>query len=186
MSNYQSQMAAEVEKIADQGDVILVVGQEDVLKIRVHSWVMRVASKVFNVMFGSKFREGRDLSRDNPKEIRLEEDDAEAMRIICQVLHFKTQSIPEDLYPYRIWTIAKAIDKYFFNDALRYAASVWLRDNTASDFEGYSYILKASLLLRDSVTFKDVTKSLILDWSCSYFPMLDEDATIQLARVLGQ
>jgi hypothetical protein len=49
-----------IVKIAADGDVILVVGPEEV-QLRVHSLFLKAASKPFSAMFGPDWREGHNM-----------------------------------------------------------------------------------------------------------------------------
>lgn len=50
-----------ITKIADEGDVILVVG-EGKHGVQVSSQVLSCASKPFNAMFSRRFKEGSELA----------------------------------------------------------------------------------------------------------------------------
>lgn len=77
--------------IAPGGDLLLMVGTKssEVAMLRVHSVILKTVSKVFNAMFGPRFREGQAVGGDHPKEIALPEDDAIGMTILCQVMHHR-------------------------------------------------------------------------------------------------
>ena len=68
-----------------KGDVILILENET--KLLVSSTMLVEASPVFNAMFGTNFKEGQNLSPDNPPEISLPDDDPDAMFLLCELLH---------------------------------------------------------------------------------------------------
>ncbi|OCL09897.1 hypothetical protein AOQ84DRAFT_375415 [Glonium stellatum] len=79
--------------IATDGDIILVVGLE-LRRLRVHALILKNASKVFNAMFGPHFREGQGLGGACSKEIPLPDDDADALKLICSVIHSRNDMVP--------------------------------------------------------------------------------------------
>lgn len=83
-----------IADIAPDGDVILFVGPEKT-PLKVYSQCLRAASKVFRVMFGPDWSEGKGLTSRSPREIPLEEDDASALRTILCVLHHRNAEVPD-------------------------------------------------------------------------------------------
>lgn len=76
----------DLEEIAHDGDVILVVGAPAELRLLVSSSVLRHASSVFKAMLDGAFREGQrraHRSKDLPQTIRLPEDSADAVADMC-------------------------------------------------------------------------------------------------------
>ena len=79
-----SDNAIETLNIVEDGDLILVVGKDNILKIRVRSLLLRITSKPFNAMFGPNFSEGQGLGNGSPvKEVPLPDDDLLSMKLIC-------------------------------------------------------------------------------------------------------
>lgn len=102
-----------IMNIADSGDVILVVGQEEAQKqFRVSSHMLRAASKAFNVMFGPLFQEGQQLDVNQPKSVPLPDDDADAMEILCRIIHLQNDSVTDDMDEDEVLAVAKLVDKY--------------------------------------------------------------------------
>ena len=79
--------------ISPDGDVVLVVGPRNV-RLRIQSQVLWCASKVFGAIFGPTWSEGQGLSKESPREVRLVEDDADALRIIYYVIHYRNNNVP--------------------------------------------------------------------------------------------
>jgi BTB/POZ domain len=101
--------SASIVEIATNGDITLVVGPEK-RKLQVNSCVLKNASKVFNAMLGPQFREGQDLHGNSPKEIIMPDDNADALTIICRILHLRNDSIPDSRTPSEVLQIAIAAD----------------------------------------------------------------------------
>ena len=76
------------------GDIILIVA-EDCVRLRVDSQSLRSASKIFDAMFAPCWSEGQTLSRDLPTEVALPDDNAEAMWMICRVIHHRNDLAPK-------------------------------------------------------------------------------------------
>jgi hypothetical protein len=83
-----------VADISPDGDVVLVVGPWNV-RLRIHSQCLRCASKVFGAVFGPHWSEGQGLSKESPREVPLVEDDADALRTICCVIHYRNDNVPQ-------------------------------------------------------------------------------------------
>ena len=132
----------EVHNVDPSGDLILKVGsaltsteinqgQNDAAehiaitckRIRVSSEVLTLASPVFNAMLNGNFREGQlELNNDSPPTLDLPEDDADAMLLLCQVLHPHAEA-EHRIRPSFIVDAATLIDKY----GCYSACSDWLR-----------------------------------------------------------
>lgn len=118
-------------EIADpNGDVILVVGTENPKSILVSSKILTLASPVFAKMLGPNFLEGHELSDrgTQPYELRLPEDDAEAIIHICHLLHFqcKVDDFSNHLTLSLFEKVALLCDKYNCASALSPWSRVWL------------------------------------------------------------
>ncbi|KAF7192228.1 hypothetical protein HII31_06260 [Pseudocercospora fuligena] len=85
--------AVDVVDIDPRGDVVLAVGQQDdgqpIERLRVSSAVLRLTSPAFAVLLGPHFKEGQTLSATSRVEIPLPEDNVEAMRSLCLMLHMQ-------------------------------------------------------------------------------------------------
>jgi hypothetical protein len=121
-----------VPDISPDGDVVLVVGSRNV-RLRIQSQCLRCASKVFGAMFRPHWSEGQGLSKESPREVPLVEDDADALRTICCVLHHRNDDVPQSLTPKEVLQIAIEADKYGLNVALKYARVQWLKPRGSLD-----------------------------------------------------
>jgi hypothetical protein len=87
-----------VPDISPDGGVVLVVGPRKVL-LRIQSQCLRRASKVFGAMFRPHWSEGQGLSKESPPEVPLVDNDADALRTICCVIHHRNDVVPQSLTP---------------------------------------------------------------------------------------
>lgn len=92
------------------GDLIIRVGKDDSLLLRVHSGVLKLASPVFRKMLGAQWREGNTIyTADDP--LHLEDDDPTAFTDLCKLLHHQTDS--QSRVPLsRFRGLTKLADKY--------------------------------------------------------------------------
>ena len=73
-----------------EGDVILML---DGCELQVSSKILSLASPVFKAMFGPRFAEGQGCaSTKESRRVKLSEDDAEAMSILCEFIQHTTNS----------------------------------------------------------------------------------------------
>lgn len=78
----------DTEKIAEDGDIILVIGKPVAARLLVHRATLERSSPVFKALLSSKWREGQTLGTANsPQEIELPEDEAGATSHMCNLLH---------------------------------------------------------------------------------------------------
>lgn len=161
--------------IAPTGDVVLVVGP-DRARLRVNSHCLRSASKVFDAMFGPNWNEGKNMTAATPKDVTLEEDDAESMRTTCCVIHHRNDSSPLAPEPEQLLQIAILVNKYVLNVAIKHAAFFWLdygrNDATISEM---GYLMIAAYLFRAGEPFRRLTQRLILCHTKSFLRLLHEE-----------
>jgi len=140
-------------KIATNSDIILVVGTEK-RKLLVNSSVLKNSSKAFNAMFGPHFSEGQDLPGISPKEVIMPEDNANALTIICSIVHLRNDLIPDSLTSSEILEIAAA-DKFDCVTRLKVHTAQWLNPGSTQDILELGrlsvafYILDNELLRRE-------------------------------------
>jgi hypothetical protein len=105
----------------------LVVGQDGV-EIETIPDVMANASSSFRSMLQpSRFTEGHNRSRIVPFVIHLEEDDASAMRILCDIFHLRSNQIPiEDMTSDTMADLATLVEKYDCAAAIQPWPKLWL------------------------------------------------------------
>ena len=156
----------EVENIAEQGDVILVIGRaHDALKLRVESRSLRNSSEVFGVMFGPNFAEGQNLVNDDPKEVSLPEDDPASIRLICLTVHLKQGDMPLSIDPELLLSLSQAIEKYALAGSMSLVLSQYIHTCVCLKESDWIVKLQAAVVSDRDRLFADVTKELI--WNCS-------------------
>ena len=165
--------SASIEEIATNSDIILVVGPEK-RKLQVNSCVLKNASKVFNAMFGPHFREGQDLHGNYPKEIPMLDDNADALTIICRILHLRNDSISDSLTPNEVLQIAIAADKFDCVMRLKAHTAKWLNSGNMQDILELGRLSVASYILDNAWAFGQLTYAMIFRSRDSYIPLASE------------
>jgi hypothetical protein len=168
-----------VTDISRNGDVIFVVGPEEV-RLRVNSECLRAASNAFDAMFKPEWSEGQNLSKELPTEIPLPEDDADAMRTICCIVHHRNDLVLRRLTTKEILQIAIEVDKYDLKVALMYAILEWLKPQANAEMEETGHLLAASFLFGNEDAFMTHSLELIFNYSGSYLSLLDDDVICQI------
>ncbi|KAF2807992.1 uncharacterized protein BDZ99DRAFT_489516 [Mytilinidion resinicola] len=168
-----------VTDIVPDGDVVLIVGGDDV-RLRVHSQCLRSASQVFGAMFGPNWSEGQRLSRESPTEVPLPEDDADAMRTICYVIHHRNDLVPQHLPAKEVLQIAIEVDKYELVIALKFASLEWLKPQASAERVEMGHLLAAVFLFDNTDLFMANILTLILHYDGSYLDFLDDEFTSQI------
>lgn len=163
-----------VTDIATDGDVILVVGPER-RKLRVHSFILKNVSMVFNAMFGPHFKEGQGLGGAYPKEIPLPEDSADALELICCVIHSRNDAVPYSLSPSEVLQVAIAADKYDCTVGLKFAGESWLIHNDIENTVELGRLMAAAYIFDSAHAFWKITLELIFRHEGSYLQLIDED-----------
>lgn len=118
-------MAATRVVIATSGDMLLSVGPNKDRELLVSSTTLATSSPYFKALTGPNFSEGQAAcTSQNPREIVLKDDDAQAMEDLCMLLHGqepdnistnqKTTYSKKRLYKItcRLLNLAIVIDKY--------------------------------------------------------------------------
>ena len=105
----------------------LVVGQDGV-EIETIPEVMANASSSFRCMLQPiRFAEGHNRSRTEPFVIHLEEDDASAMRILCDIFHLRSNKTPiRNMTSDTMAHLATLVEKYDCAAAIQPWPKLWL------------------------------------------------------------
>ncbi|PVH69810.1 hypothetical protein DL98DRAFT_564318 [Cadophora sp. DSE1049] len=163
-----------VVKVAADGDVILVVGPEKT-KLRVLSLFLKAASKLFSAMFGPDWKEGQNmLDRDMPVELLLPEDNADALKVICAVIHHQNNKVPQTFDVGDVLGVAVTADKYDCVDALKFASANWLRPGK-KEAGDLMLLTAAAYLFQNAQAFKEITRELILNHDGPYLALSCEE-----------
>ncbi|KAK5951038.1 hypothetical protein OHC33_007791 [Knufia fluminis] len=170
-------MAFQTTEISRTGDIVLVVGEDTktALRLRVESYMLRRASKAFDVMFGPRFGEGQNITASNPKDIPLPEDDPDMMKLVCHILHFQSSVVPGTICASDTYKLAKLVDKYFLHDAVRLALDRAFNIEASMLSADRIQLLRAAILLQNDDYYKVVTKSMIMECNGPYSGLYNED-----------
>lgn len=116
----------------DAPDEKTVDKKPETRELTVSSKVLSLVSPVFKAMLSGKFKEGIELAEkkasSNSHTLNLPDDDAEATIILCRILHFNINDIPEKPTPVCLEKLAFLCDKYQCISAMKYCGGLWLRD----------------------------------------------------------
>lgn len=97
----------------------------------VSSHVLRLSSSVFDRMLAHNMKEGIGLTSKDHVTIPLPDDDAEAMTVICNIVHHRNALVPTEIDANFLHDIAVLLDKYFLSEALKPTVTTWIRDYAA-------------------------------------------------------
>lgn len=166
-----------VTEIATDGNVIFVVGPHK-KRLQVSSFILQNASKYFRNMFGPNFSEGQGLTADIRKEILMPGDDANALEIICKILHHRNDAISESLNPAEVLEIALTADKFDCIVAMKHATTVWLSPGDVQGFSELGQLMAAAYILDNPQAFSQITLSMILHLKERYCLLANEDISM--------
>lgn len=156
------------ENIAQSGDLVLAIGTPANTKLLVSADVLKRASKVFAALLGPNFREGQKKGTSaRPKEIELPEDNAKAMKDMCNLLH--GNNVPavawaKSFKSPQILAFAIVVDKYACAEYLHFQSQAILlafHDRVTEPSMAVScWIAAASYLLNQPLSFSIATERL--------------------------
>lgn len=116
----------------DMADDATQTSSEEPLTVNlvVSSKALALASPVFKTMFSGQFKEGIDLAQAQAASQRyqldLPEDNAEAMEILCNIIHAKMDRVPDLPSASCLADLAILADKYQCMLLLKDPGKVWL------------------------------------------------------------
>lgn len=133
-------------EIDPEGDLILKVGTDDKQQsIRVSRSVLKLASPVFKAMLGPNFAES------DATVVDLPDDDPQAMRDLCKVVHLRTSELNmRD----RSWVLGLAVvcDKYQCTQQCRHVFDLVLGNYSSDSLTGESWSDTVSSYTKLSLT----------------------------------
>lgn len=114
-----------------QQDLKLILGgnhDNSQTELMVFHQVMANSSSVFEAMLRpGQYREGSTLLRNDHLTLPLPEDNAEAMIVICNILHMRSPEVPTaTITPDLLDSISTLVDKYDFARAIQPWPKIWL------------------------------------------------------------
>ncbi|KAK2773411.1 BTB/POZ domain-containing protein [Colletotrichum kahawae] len=169
-----------INNIAPDGDVIMVIGPKK-KEFRLHSQILKAASKVFKAMLGPKFAAGQHLvnngSHNDPVKINLPEDDACSMGILFELIYYR-HDILSDTYDIPFFDVARAADKYDLIRAVKYPITeamddILFTDDTRGEEESMWKLAIAASIFNHDDGFKKATQALVLLSSDGYIRLAD-------------
>ncbi|KAF4866388.1 hypothetical protein CGCSCA1_v013714 [Colletotrichum siamense] len=158
-----------INNIAPDGDVIMVIGPKD-KEFRLHSQILKAASKVFKAMLGPNFAEGQQLvnngSHSDPIKINLPEDDAYSMGILFELIHYR-HDVLSDADGVTLFDVALAADKYDLIRAVKYPITeamdgILFTDDERCEEESMWKLAIAASIFNYDPSFKKATQALVL------------------------
>ena len=170
-------MVQDVIDISPSGDVILVVGPDQV-QLRVASQALRGVSKPLNSMLSPTYSEGQDLDESCPKDVALPEDDANAFELVCNVIHHRNRYLPNVVNPEEVEQIAVLSEKYDCIEAMRFAAKAWLSPQLQHTIVDLEHLMVAAYLFGEAEKFSLVTQALVLQHTSSFRLLRNTDMIV--------
>jgi hypothetical protein len=158
-------LSEEIVNIDSGGDVLFIVGCDQLIaRLLVSSKVLSLASPVFAAMFSPRFKEGSSLDPACPSEVPLPDDDPEAMTLLCNCLHFRTDHIPRNVEFSLLKALAILCDKYNVAKAISAWNILWLQKWEVSECkDGFEGLLVVIYALDCAEAFAKLSKKAILE-----------------------
>lgn len=118
-------------------------------------------------MFSHRFKEGHELATSSAVEVPLPDDDSEAMKVMCKILHHQNDVVPNAaaLSTAEILQIAEASDKYDCTVALRPTSRCWLADarKEKTSVTERRDLITAAYFFGDGAALAELGRCLILE-----------------------
>lgn len=178
--------ASKTIDVAADGDIIMIVGPEQ-QKFRVHSIMLKFASKVFKAMLGPNFAEGRQLRNNSLRgeitEIKLPEDNADGMSTIFYLLHHRVDKIPESFPALVLFQIGIAANKYNLVMVLKHTIAGAIH-RTINDGRGLKdmsmldvwYLTISAACFDDPADFATLTHALVWHYGDAFVHLVEKAA----------
>lgn len=110
-----------------------------------------------------------------PKDVLLEDDDFDALLVICNLIHHRIGSVPDTLTPLKVFRIAVTADKYDCVPILKYVSKDWLKVGDCKNFLDLARLMMAAYLLGNPTAFKENSAQLILRSTGSFVALLNDE-----------
>ena len=104
----------------------------------------------------------------------MPDDNADALTIICRILHLRNDSIPHSLTPSEVFQIAIAADKFDCAMRLKFHTAKWLHPGNTQDILELGRLSIAAYILNDAWAFGQITFAMISRYRGSYILLADE------------
>lgn len=163
----------ETVDLAPHGDIILVAGSAQEMRVKVAFDLLAAVSPVFKRMLSGRFAEGQvRRSSTQPQEVSLPDDDAQAVLNICRLLYHKSEDASKATSTSaQLYHLVKTADKYDLLAALRLQLKALMHNEFDQHARGKtqfdSAILRAAVtyLLGDAKLFELATHHLITEFN---------------------
>lgn len=134
-------------------------------RISVSSVILSNGSSTFRAMLSPRFKEGQELaSASTPVEVSLPDDDAQAMTLLCQILHLRNRSMGMPLAPNMLLRLVVLADKYDCTEAIMWAVNISTNSALMHKKDTTRAILLAiAYLMRDEKLGAHVAMELVMD-----------------------
>ena len=154
--------------IDPEGDVVLEFDKERLL---VSSKVLSLASPVFAPMLKGPFKEGikPKLTSNEPSAISLPGDDADAFILLCNIVHFRSEVIPQKLDISCLEKITIICDKYQCTGAVTSYSILWIQSLIrAASSKDLNKLLLVCYTLNLSESFSVISWEILLQHPGSF------------------
>ena len=170
----------DVVEIDPRGDLVLQVGTESSLLLRMSSSVLMRVSNVFQAMLEGKFVEAT-IKHDANDPLMLPEDDPHAMELMCKLLMYQ-MSDPTELDPAQLPRLTVICDKYQCLTSLRVWFYMGINDfeffipdpafkkgvkTSFIEHDGLKYIdaLAIAYLIDDRLNFRSISHEVFMTYT---------------------
>ena len=167
MSNeYEDLRTGPVTVVIDpEGDLYMKL---DTGSLKVSRKTLSLSSPVFLAMFGagSKFKEVTDktLDHEGVQIVTFDEDNFEMMAVIANIMHLRSDVVPNTLTFKQLYQIAVLCDKYDLKRCLGPWTSIWATPYLDCYARlGYEEWLFMSVVFKYDGVFKEVTRHAIIN-----------------------
>ena len=151
--------------IAPFGDLKLVIGSDSGSKeYLVSSVVLCLASLVWNAMFGleGRFKKAKVSKSSGVREVRFEDDDADALLLVLRIAHLKFSNLPATLNYKELLSLAIICDKYDLVHLVRPWLYKWEKTlKPSSNSHGNEGWLFIAWTFGDTPSYKALTDLLV-------------------------
>lgn len=163
--------------ITPLGDLILVVGGNEV-RVRVHSAVIRDAAPIM--------LNGIQASERKPAELRLPDEEPEAIELLCKIWHCTT-GLASTPTPRVMFLMAQSASKFSAISRASLMARIWIKDLSASEkTQDLWYLLVTASLMRMGDYFATISRHLVMNHSGSFRNLIGhgemDSVALQLTR----
>ncbi|KAF7507992.1 hypothetical protein GJ744_009889 [Endocarpon pusillum] len=136
--------------------------QPDGIQMRVSSSHLALASSIFKRLLKGGFAESLSLNSTGTAEVRLPEDNPQALQILLNIIHGHVKKVPRAMGIGMLTHIAILIDKYCLHEVTEIFTDMWFKklkgDIPGSFAKDLMSWLCVTWVLRKSKAFKDTTK----------------------------